>query len=103
MIRYALSGAAGISAAVAVGWLTIARHPPPPSPEVREEEPHRKGDRLPIHRPPLPAPEVTAAPAPVVMDVEPAPPRKKNVCEQNGGIKIDRGRSWHCQYPKRRK
>jgi hypothetical protein len=102
MIRYALSGAAGLSAAAAVSWLAIPSHPPPPSPPVRDEEPYRKGDRLPIHRP---APEVTEAPAPVVMDAEPAPPppRKKNVCEQNGGTKIDRGRSWHCQYPKRRK
>jgi hypothetical protein len=102
MIRYALSGAAGISAAMAVGWVTIPRHHPPP-PLVSEEEPHKKGDRLPIHRPPPPPPQAEEAPAPVAMDAEPAPPRKKNVCEQNGGTKIDQGRSWHCQYPKRRK
>jgi hypothetical protein len=108
MIRYFLFGSAAVAA---MGWVAITRHRPPPLPspeEVREERAYGKGDRLFIHRDPLPAPEVTAAP--VVVDAEPSPPppmkreekKRMNICERTGGVKIDTGRSWHCRYSRRR-
>jgi hypothetical protein len=104
MIRYFLFGAA----VAAIGWVAIARHRPPPLPEVREERAYGKGDLLFVHRDPPPPPMVEEAPAPVVVSAEPPPPKKreerrKNICELKGGVKVEynRGRSWRCKFWRR--
>jgi hypothetical protein len=101
---------------VAVGWYIAIHHRHQETPVI-EQEAYGKGDLLFIHRDLPPPPQVSppplagtcpgpscailTIPTPAVEAAEPPRRRRQNICERNGGVKIDTGRSWHCRYPRR--